>query len=114
MSNMVETVMTKCDFKGCANAPEFAPRVNVPFKGISLDQQKPLEAYIGLRLCLLHVNGVKIEDFNNLEPLFDQLVKSQNLPDTLQPDWGRAWISKIKLDSKEYMEFEGIVPRGSA
>lgn len=95
--SVAETVFNKCDFKGCSHAPMFAPVIHVPFIGLSLDQHEPLSAEIGLRLCERHITSVKVEDFSNMKPLFEELASS--LPNTLQADWTRAYFSKIKLTS---------------
>ena len=104
--SIVETVMTKCDSKGCAHAPLYAPKINVPLEGMSLDQSPPLEAILGLRLCDRHIGEVAVKDFSNMEPLFEQLASGQTAG--LKIDWSRAFFSKVKIDSDEYKKFEGM------
>ena len=102
--SLAEAVMVTCDFNGCNHAPLYAPKLHVPFEGISLSSSDPVAGFIGLRLCERHANAADPKDFTNLQSEFERLAGPTG---GLKFDWDRAFFTKIRIDSDEYKRMEG-------
>ncbi len=95
----------KCKATGCTNEAEFAPLLNVPAVGYAIDVHQPLKMTIGLKLCAACIEQFTIEDILNADTralISRSLAADRRVP----PDFGRAFLTKLRLDSKEFLQFE--------
>ncbi len=94
-----------CGWKGCTRAGVFAPKICVPARGFAIDCHQPMTAILGLALCDEHVKAttpaVILSD--KLRELFMEITRSQG---KARPDFDRAWVSPVSLNSNEYKRFE--------
>jgi len=100
--------MTTCAKTGCLAVPEVAIKVNVPAKGHAIDTHQPIGMFIGLKLCRHHGAECKISDF-----LSDQLKQGVRAVASgrAAPDFKRAWLSTVEIDSPEFLQFEKMANR---
>lgn len=104
--------MTKlmCQKVGCEEQAQFAPKVCVPTIGRST-KDSPLQAVIGLVVCKRHIKDLKAVDFllpkpgqeNVLRRLFAMQAQSYRQS---PPDFFRAFIEPVSIDSSEYQTFQ--------
>jgi len=71
---------------------------------VSIDLHQPIEVITGLEVCGAHFGEIKLEDFltENFRGIIIRLVGESKAP----PDFARAFITRIRLDGKEYAAFE--------
>lgn len=92
-----------CQHEGCKRPAEMAPKLCVPATGWPRGMAKPLSCLIGLACCRKHLKGIKVAEFltDQMKTTIDGLTKGMQ-----PPDYGRAWIEGVKLDSYEYLSFQ--------
>ena len=90
----------KCEATGCVHDAKWAPKINVPAEGWSVEQHQPLQMILGLGLCEPHFVELKIEDYSTspeLRQLFEIMATGK-----CAPDFARAWFSKVSVNSNEF------------
>lgn len=95
----------QCQHIGCANEAEFAPALNIPATGYAIDAHQPVKMTTNLRLCATCIEQFTIEDMLNNDTkamISRSLAATQRVP----PDFERAFLTKLRLDSDEFKQFE--------
>lgn len=108
--------MTKCEFKGCESPARYAPKLMVPATGIPIDLHNPLAAICSLPLCDIHISEITAKDIlagqfdgsgeQIVDPLKDIFRIAARSVGGQPPDFERAFIRKVRIDSDEYKTFE--------
>lgn len=94
-----------CAWEGCKNKGRFAPKICVPATGVPIDCHQPLSAIFGMALCDDHIKTCTPELLltDQGKDLFRQLAASMT---RVPPDFARAWVSPVSLNSPEYKKFQ--------
>lgn len=98
--------MTPCAHTGCGRPATHAPKICVPATGWPIDLHQPLSAILMLKVCRQHVAEAfhPTENFKPGSPLrtvFEVLARGK-----VPPDFARAFVTPIRLDSDEFQSFE--------
>lgn len=108
----------KCDHRGCLSPARWAPKLCVPAQGIPIDLHKPLSALASLPLCDIHIAEIKAQDmlggkFDGTalgnEPMKEIFRTTVRAIGGVAPDFDRAFIQKVRLDSDEYSSFKRML-----
>lgn len=93
----------KCQHLGCKRDALYIPRINVPAQHWPIDMHTPAQVLINLPVCARHFDEVKIKDFltDKMREIFEMALR-----DRMPPDFDRAFLSKIKIGSKDYNMFK--------
>lgn len=104
--------MERCQEEGCPHAAKNALKICVPALGWARDLHKPMECIFGLKLCPTHAAKYGADNFlgaqlseeeGNMRQIFWTVARGQ-----FEPDFDRAFIELISLNSKEYIMFESM------
>lgn len=90
--------MEVCMQKGCEARASWAVQICVPARGWDLGKHEPFKMIIGLLVCPIHKEEIKIETF-----LTDQLktVVKTVLKGKCPPDFKRAYVKMLPLENEE-------------
>lgn len=103
-----------CDRDGCSEPASHAPKLCVPATGRPIDTHQPLAIIFGLQCCRKHVDEMKAETFLSepqVKMMFEMAARAscaQSGVDYIAPDFDRAFIEKIRIDSMEFLNFMRI------
>lgn len=95
----------RCVLGECTFEATHAIMLNVPAKGWPIDIHRPVEVFCGLTLCRDHAARVQRHEFmgDHLKAQVKAAVEARGPgPD---PDFARAWISAIPINSKRWRHF---------
>jgi len=103
----------KCTRDGCAREATHAPRICVPALGHPRREATALKVLAGVKLCRDHAKAFDMMSFietpksatdpSTPKSLVEEMIRAQR---RALPDWRLAWVSPIRLDSAEFLEFE--------
>lgn len=96
----------KCFHIGCSKSPRFAAKINIPLEGMPVMYSKPFGVLTNIGVCPYHTQALEVEEFLNEN--FIKIVELANKGQKLKPDFSRAFISMVKLNSEEYRQFDQI------
>ncbi len=91
----------KCQMKGCEADAACALALNVPAAGCPTPEHDPIRVVVGLHLCAQHLAETKPEDFFTADGHLEQIVIIQ-AHGKAEPDFKRAFVSAVSLDSEEW------------
>lgn len=116
--------MIKCDFKGCLSPARWTPKLMVPATGWPIDSHVPLAAICDLPLCDIHIAEITAKDMlagdlagtakTKVSPLKEIFRIGAKSVGGVPPDFDRAFIRKVRLDSDEYRAFRRQVDEAKA
>lgn len=95
----------QCNKTGCAEVAKWAPKINLPMKGVPKDGMPPITGILGLKLCDEHIDTIRVEEFPDLAVLLSSLV--QGMPVELK----EAWFTRVALDSEEFKAYDDVKKR---
>lgn len=90
----------QCMRTGCKEVAKWAPKINLPVKGVISDQGAPITGILGLKLCDEHIGSIYLKDLPGIEDLVANLVKGMTV------DWNRVYFSRVDLTSEEFKAWE--------
>ena len=98
----------KCQRVGCDQGANYAPRIRVPMLGTRIEVVEPLKVVIGLELCRQHAVDCDLAKFlsDDMKRLFQMAATDKGLP-----DFKRAYMDAVKLDTDEYRELKKAVKK---
>lgn len=98
--------MTNCNRQNCQEPGKWACKINIPAEGWAINSHQPLSMMIGLEVCDTHFTEIKIEDFltDDLKELAEKVLEGKQ-----PPDFARAWMSRISINSPEFKKFKSQV-----
>ncbi len=110
----------KCMTTGCPHDAKWAPKINVPAEGWSVEMHQPLSFTMSLAVCDACWPDLKASDFvgpelekekGNMRQIARLMTKGK-----CPPDFERAWLSKVSINSNEYkiLSEHGAAPKGNA
>lgn len=109
--------MEKCSSKDCPHGAKYAPAICVPAMGWPLEQHDHLEAMMLLPLCESCIKEFKADNFlgpeanvngkNAMREVFTILTKGK-----VPPDFDRAYIKHVSINSKEYLDMKAAKEKG--
>jgi hypothetical protein len=102
----------KCMVQGCGMEADCAVGINVPAQGVAIDQHQPLRMVLGIALCFHHYDGLTVQEFvtDQLMEIFEVACQtSKRAP----PDFHRAYLSKVALDSPEFLSVSKMAEKDS-
>lgn len=100
--------MDKCEWHGCEREATHAPKICVPAMGWALETHQPLSVIMGLKFCVEHaqrfdVRGtLAIDEPKSMRRVFEILAG-----DRCRPDYDRAWVDPIPIESEAFRALEG-------
>lgn len=107
----------KCQHEECEQAAQFAPQVCVPGKGYPQEYSRALRAIFGLKLCKTHcLEFSATEQFEHVatkdkwQKIFRMLARSTG--SSVPPDFERAWVHPLPLDSDDWRAMEKAQAKG--
>lgn len=103
-----------CAWEGCPLPARFAPQLRVPAKGYALNRVRPLRLICTIVLCDQHIGSITPEILLNdaLRENFEKAA-AQGSGGTLRPDFMRAWVHPVSINSPEYKKHERAKQRES-
>lgn len=105
----VSPVRPRCRRAGCTAWATWVPKLNIPARGWAIDSHRPVTVIMNLEVCMAHFDAERmLADL--LTPDLKALIREQ-LVGRVPPDFDRAWISKVPVDSDEYRQFEEVAHR---
>ena len=106
--------MSTCGIKGCHGTPEWAPKLTVPARGWSIELHQPLTCIVGIPLCTVHMDGFDIFDLFHRKQLREMFQSVTTAAGKCPADVDRLQVSRVRLDSFEYLQFESTQGAGRA
>lgn len=109
-----------CIREGCTAKATVAPRLNVPAQGWPIDMHRPMTAIVGMPLCEEHfkdvanLEGLKAALGNEIkggDDLMGLIQATLLAAGKLPPDFDRAWVTRLSINSEEYKSFASRVAR---
>lgn len=104
----------KCASDDCSNAAQFAPKICAPATGYPPEERYSLSGIFGLELCKSCCEKFPAaEQFTNPKTadtwttIFNMLLKAKGRG-AIPPDYTRAFVVCLPLDSKEYLTFKSM------
>lgn len=99
-----------CDLKGCGAKATHAVALNIPAKDCHIAEHEPIRCIAGLQVCeacFATLTVAAIASFTGangitLPEIVSKMCKARNLA---APDFSRAWLDKVTLDSEEWRTF---------
>ena len=104
----------KCDQTGCARPAVFAPEIFTPAEGRPqlhiATEYRPVRLMLRLTFCEQHVDVVKPHMVLNdqMKARIEEHAKKTR-PADFKPDFDRAWIWYVRINSDEYRKFVAMV-----
>ena len=100
-----------CEVDGCDHPAAWAPKVCVPPEGLDPRLAAPLSAIPGFVLCDRHMNETHAQE--RLEANSGQMrnVFALMANGRLRPDFSRAYLQKVSINSPEFAEVEREIQR---
>jgi hypothetical protein len=94
-----------CQRQECLRPASMAITLNVPAKGFPISLHQPIRMVLGLRLCRHHARETTAEHLltPELKGAIEALARGK-----APPDFDRAFVSPISLDSDEYQHFAAM------
>lgn len=110
---------TACQRQGCTSPALYAVKINVPARGWPIEWHEPLSAILGLKLCHWHLKQFDLAPFvgkaavppMSLRPNFEAVARMRG-DGAPAPDFKRAFVTGVRLDSDEYRQFEARAAGG--
>lgn len=92
----------RCARRGCDAIATCVPKLLVPAQGHAIDTHQPIACLIDLRMCAEHFNTFSLTDALNHD-LRDtiRIIARGRAP----PDFARAIVSRVDLNSEEYVKY---------
>lgn len=104
-----------CQRQGCTRRARMALTVNVPARGWPLALHQPIRLVIGVRLCKEHAREARAEDMLGIGNHYDKARPGAHAElrrmiealtqDRAPPDYERAFVSPISIESEEFQNF---------
>ncbi len=100
---MSQTPFRQCQTTGCITRAQYAPKICVPAKGYAVELNKHVSVIVGLTLCEDHMVTLEPGSLLNrhLVAIIDGFCRGK-----VPPDYARAFILPVMLDSNEYRMWE--------
>lgn len=102
----------KCRHKDCPCDAVAAPAINVPAMNMPIHEHDPIHVVLGMPLCLVHLDQCRVDDFlvegGDLEKMIRIRARG-----SAEPDFKRAWISRVEFDSEEWRILATMNPKNA-
>jgi hypothetical protein len=95
--------MTKCSEKNCKNQATVAPALFIPAMGVSIHQHTPIKMVMTVPFCNQHFKTMDIKNFMLPEGK-RRITEALRAIGRADPDFERAWLKPISIESDEYRE----------
>jgi len=96
-----------CNWEACTVAhPLFVPKLCTPAKGLGVQRIKPLSCICNIPLCDQHFRMLKVEELLT-DDARTGFVNAAASIGKLEPDFARAWIAPVSINSPEYRNRKG-------
>jgi hypothetical protein len=96
-------IFRQCQSSGCLHRAQYVAKLMIPPKGFPIEANKNLSIIIGVPLCEDHLVICVPEQFLNRQTyaIVDAFTKGK-----VSPDYERAFILPVDMDSNEYHMWE--------
>lgn len=93
-----------CCHVDCQLEAKWAPKLCVPATGVPIDTHNPLKIIMSIPVCDDHIGEMRAPDFLSHDPrlkgIFEMMARGR-----AAPDFERAFIQRVSLNSSEYKIF---------
>lgn len=91
-----------CFEEGCECLATYLPKVCVPARGYPLEVERSAQCIVQFPMCWKHIQEIKMPEFMTpeLEEIFRMMLRNKQ-----PPDFARAWVHHLPLDSDEAQDF---------
>ena len=100
-----------CDRADCGEPAAWSFKLCVPAQGKSPRDFAPLQALVGVTLCPRHMHETNPGEWldaheGNMRAVFTQMANGR-----ARPDFARAWLQPVSINSPEFANFERMAAR---
>ena len=99
----------KCRYQDCPCQATAAPAINVPAMNMPIPEHDPIHIVLGMPLCDVHLDQCAVSDFITPGSDIEKAVRIR-ARGLAEPDFQRAWISRVEFESDEWRVMAKLNP----